>query len=44
MFHTVPTFITDSPVLAPYLHQTGRFEGEGWGKEDGLHILFYEIG
>ena len=42
MFRTVPTFITDSPVLKPYLH-TRKFLGEGWGKEDGLHILFYEV-
>lgn len=42
MFHTVPTFYTDSPVLAPYLH-ANRFEGEGHGLEDGLHILFFEI-
>ena len=42
MFRTVPTFITDSPVLKDYLH-TRKFLGEGWGKEDGLHILFYEI-
>ena len=42
MFHTVPTIYTDSPVLAPYLHYN-QFEGEGWGLEDGLHILFFEI-
>jgi hypothetical protein len=42
-FHTIPTFYTDSPVLAPYLHST-RFEGEGVVEEDGLHIYFYEIG
>lgn len=41
-FHTVPTFITDSPSLAPYLHRS-QFEGEGHMKEDGLHILFFEI-
>ena len=41
-FKTVPTFITDSPVLAPYLH-TRRFMGEGHGMEDGLHILMYEL-
>ena len=41
-FHTIPTFYTDSKVLAPYLHST-RFEGEGVVLEDGLHILFYEI-
>ncbi len=42
-FHTVPTFYTDSAVLAPYLHAT-RFEGEGSMEPDGLHIRFYEIG
>lgn len=41
-FHTVPTFITDSPLLAPYLHRN-QFEGEGHMKEDGLHIYFFEI-
>jgi len=42
-FHTVPTFYTDSEVLAPLLHSS-RFEGEGAIEEDGLHIRFYEIG
>ena len=41
-FHTVPTFYTDSEVLAPYLHRR-QFEGEGHVKEDGLHIYFFEI-
>ena len=41
-FATVPTFYTDSPVLAPYLH-TNQFVGEGIGLEDGLHIRFYEV-
>ena len=41
-FHTIPTFYTDSKALAPYLHQN-KFEGEGVGKEDGLHILMYEL-
>ena len=41
-FHTVPTFYTDSEVLAPYLHRN-QFEGEGHIKEDGLHIYFFEI-
>ena len=41
-FHTVPTFYTDSKLLAPYLH-SNQFEGEGHAMEDGLHILFYEI-
>ena len=41
-FHTVPTFITDSKRLAPYLHRN-QFEGEGRVEEDGLWIRFYEI-
>ena len=41
-FHTVPTFYTDSAVLAPYLHRN-QFIGEGIGEEDGLHIKYYEI-
>ncbi len=41
-FTTVPTFITDSPVLAPYLHSR-RFLGKGVRDEKGLHILFYEV-
>lgn len=42
-FHTVPTFYTDSEVLAPYLHRN-QFVGEGVDEADGLHIYFYEIG
>ena len=41
-FRTVPTFITDSKRLAPYLHRN-QFVGEGVEAEDGLHIRFYEI-
>jgi len=41
-FHTVPTFYTDSPALAAYLHRN-QFTGEGRIEEDGLHIYFYEI-
>jgi hypothetical protein len=41
-FRTIPTFYTDSPTLAPYLH-TNQFEGEGVDEQDGLHIYFYEI-
>ena len=41
-FHTVPTFHTDSPRLAPYLHHN-PFVGEGVDEADGLHIYFYEI-
>ena len=41
-FRTVPTFLTDSPVLAPYLH-CNQFYGTGNVEEDGLWIRFYEI-
>ncbi len=41
-FRTVPTFITDSKTLAPYLHRN-QFEGQGSVEEDGLWIRFYEI-
>ena len=41
-FRTVPTFRTDSPRLAPYLHRS-QFVGEGIELPDGLHIRFYEI-
>ena len=42
-FHTVPTFITDSEELAPYLHRN-CFRGEGHSSPDGaLTIRFFEI-
>ena len=41
-FRTVPTFMTDSKTLAPYLHRD-QFEGQGSVEEDGLWIRFYEI-
>ena len=41
-FRTVPTFITDSGCLAPYLHRN-RFVGEGFRDERGLWIRFYEL-
>lgn len=41
-FKTVPTFMTDSTALAPYLH-TNQFRGEGHMDENGLVIRFYEI-
>jgi hypothetical protein len=41
-FRTVPTFYTDSAVLATYLHRN-QFVGEGHDEADGLHIYFYEI-
>jgi len=39
---SVPTFITDSESLAPYLH-TRRFRGEGHPAESGVTIKFFEI-
>ena len=41
-FRTVPTFITDSKALAPYLHRN-QFVGEGMRDETGLCIRFYEL-
>ncbi len=41
-FRTVPTFYTDSELLAPYLHRN-QFFGIGTVQEDGLWIRFYEI-
>lgn len=43
-FRTVPTFMTDSVELAPYLHRN-CFRGEGHSTPDGaLTIKFFEIG
>ena len=41
-FMTVPTFITDSKALAPYLHRN-QFTGEGIRDDKGLWIRFYEL-
>ena len=41
-FKTIPTFITDSKKLAPYLH-SNRFRGEGHFENGGLVIKFFEI-
>ena len=41
-FRTVPTFITDSPALAPYLHRN-CFVGEGTPDEQGVVIRLYEV-
>ena len=43
VFRTVPTFRTDSKVLASFLH-SGRFYGTGTPEPEGLWIRFYEIG
>ena len=41
-FQTVPTFITDSKTLAPYLHRN-KFRGEGHPREGGVCIRFFEV-
>ena len=41
-FQTVPTFMTDSKTLAPYLHQN-KFRGEGHHREGGVTIKFFEV-
>ena len=41
-FATVPTFLTDSPVLAPYLMRS-QFRGEGRKENGHLVIYFFEI-
>ena len=41
-FKTVPTFLTDSKLLAPLLHRN-RFIGTGSVEEGQLWIRFYEI-
>lgn len=41
-FPTVPTFLTDSEALAPYLHRN-RFRGEGHIGEKGPVIRFFEV-
>lgn len=39
---SVPQFMTDSEVLAPYLH-TNQFVGEGIRVDEGLRIRYYEV-
>ena len=41
-FRTVPTFLTDSAALAPYLHRN-KFRGEGHPAPDGVCIRFFEV-
>lgn len=41
-FKTVPTFITDSKALAPYLHRS-KFRGEGHPGEKGVTIKLFEV-
>jgi len=41
-FKTVPTFLTDSAALAPYLHQN-KFRGEGHPWEKGVCIKLFEV-
>ena len=42
VFQTVPTLITDSAALSPYLHQN-CFVGEGTPDEQGVVIRIYEV-
>lgn len=42
-FKTVPSFLTDSAVLAPFLHRNA-FRGEGHLAECGVTIKIFEIG
>jgi hypothetical protein len=41
-FKTIPTFITDSKTLAPYLH-SNKFRGEGHMADGKLVIKMFEI-
>ena len=41
-FKTIPTFMTDSKKLAPYLHRN-NFRGEGHFESGGLVIKIYEV-
>ena len=41
-FKTVPTFLTDSKTLAPYLHQN-KFRGEGHPEQGGVLIKLFEV-
>jgi hypothetical protein len=41
-FKTIPTFLTDSKKLAPYLHRN-NFRGEGHFENGGLVIKMFEI-
>lgn len=41
-FKTVPTFLTDSKTLAPYLHQN-KFRGEGHPGPKGVIIKMFEV-
>ena len=41
-FEATPTFMTDSPTLAPYLHGA-HFRAEGHGREGGITIKIFDI-
>ena len=41
-FKTCPTLMTDSKALAPYL-EGAHFRAEGHMKDDGLHIMVFDI-
>ena len=42
VFRTVPTFITDSAALAPFLHRN-CFVGEGTPDDQGVMIRLFEV-
>lgn len=42
IFETCPTFLTDSKILAPYLHQA-RFAARGYPCENGVIIRIYDV-
>ncbi|MCI8594259.1 MAG: DUF3237 domain-containing protein [Oscillospiraceae bacterium] len=41
-FRTAPTFLTDSPELAPYLH-SAHFRTEGHPREGGVEIRVFDV-
>lgn len=41
-FEACPTFMTDSPVLAPYLHGA-HFRAEGHSSPEGVNIRIFDI-
>ena len=41
-FHAYPRFMTDSPVLGPYLSQQ-RFRSEVQGRDWGVEIRIYDV-
>lgn len=41
-FHATPTFMTDSPALAPYFHRA-HFRAEGHGASGGVCIKVFDL-